>query len=621
MSKKHHPTTSARKSPKSVDYREKVAQLLARSRREFLREFGSLTVAGATAAAVGLPVTASRLHADDLSLEQDYGGVTGAARAEKVYNQRVAMAAAQKAISLPKHDTNGDEDRYANRLGSYSKGLPHNNRGEADANAYNTLLTALRTASVDDFERITLGGNVKLTNPQAGLGMDTEGPDTFACYQPPAPTFASAEEAGEIVENYWMALTRDVNFLDYDIHPLTQAAAADLTRMSDFRGPRNARQPLPVRNGGTTAFVSGDAIVSEESHAERQSSETQQTLNRPLRQPTTGLVTAQTLFRGLTPGDVTGPYISQYLWKDAPFGAQTISGKMRTVNPGIDYLTRFSDWLVTQNGNGSFNYSIDPTPRYIRNGRDLGEWVHIDVLFQAYFNAMLILLSSGTPVDENNPYRNSRNQAAFGTFGPPHIAALVCEVATRALKAVWFQKWFVHRRLRPEVFGGRIQTHATRVAEYPIHRDVLNSGALTEVFRRNGTYLLPMAFPEGSPTHPAYGAGHATVAGACVTILKAWFDESYVIPDPVVPFADGLALQPYRGNANLTVGGELNKLAANVAFGRNIAGVHWRSDAAESLKLGEAVAIGVLQDFKGCYNERFDGFNLTKFDGTRVKVG
>ncbi len=33
---------------------------------------------------------------------------------------------------------------------------------------------------------------------------------------------------------------------------------------------------------------------------------------------------------------------------------------------------------------------------------------------------------------------------------------------------------------------------------------------------------LPMAFQEGSPMHPSYGAGHATVAGACVTILKAY---------------------------------------------------------------------------------------------------
>jgi hypothetical protein len=40
--------------------------------------------------------------------------------------------------------------------------------------------------------------------------------------------------------------------------------------------------------------------------------------------------------------------------------------------------------------------------------------------------------------------------------------------------------------------------------------------------------LLPMAFQEGSPMHPSYGAGHATVAGACVTILKAFFDGDVV---------------------------------------------------------------------------------------------
>ena len=117
----------------------------------------------------------------------------------------------------------------------------------------------------------------------------------------------------------------------------------------------------------------------------------------------------------------------------------------------------------------------------------------------------------------------------------------------------------------------------------------------------------------------AYGAGHATVAGACVTILKAWFDESYVIPNPMQATPDGLALVPYAA-ASLTVGGELNKLAANVAIGRNIAGVHWRSDATESLKLGEAIAISILRDHRLCYNEDFGGFTLTKFDGTTVTV-
>jgi hypothetical protein len=141
-----------------------------------------------------------------------------------------------------------------------------------------------------------------------------------------------------------------------------------------------------------------------------------------------------------------------------------------------------------------------------------------------------------------------------------------------------------------------------------------------------GNALLPMAFSEGSPTHPAYGAGHATVAGACVTILKAWFKESTRLVDiglaPVQPTDDGLNLVPYVGSdaGDLTVGGELNKIAANVGLGRNTAGVHWRSDATESLRLGEQIAIGILKEQKAGYNEPFSGFSLTKFDGTQVIV-
>ena len=154
---------------------------------------------------------------------------------------------------------------------------------------------------------------------------------------------------------------------------------------------------------------------------------------------------------------------------------------------------------------------------------------------------------------------------------------------------------------------------------YPLDAEVLASGALPLIFQQYGTYLLPMAFPEGSPLHPAYGSGHATVAGACVTILKAWFDESAVIANPVVAAPDGLSLQPYIGPP-LTVGGELNKLASNVAFGRNIAGVHWRTDAIEGMKLGEAVAISILRDQRALYNEVFNGWSLTKFDGTTITI-
>jgi hypothetical protein len=70
---------------------------------------------------------------------------------------------------------------------------------------------------------------------------------------------------------------------------------------------------------------------------------------------------------------------------------------------------------------------------------------------------------------------------------------------------------------------------------------------LDAVFQQTGSYLLPMAYPDGSPLHPAYPAAHVAIAGACVTVLKAWFDQSFVLPAPVVASPDGHALLPYTG--------------------------------------------------------------------------
>ena len=127
-----------------------------------------------------------------------------------------------------------------------------------------------------------------------------------------------------------------------------------------------------------------------------------------------------------------------------------------------------------------------------------------------------------------------------------------------------------------------------------------------------------MAYTEGSPTHPAYPAGHACVAGACVTILKAFFDNDLVIPDPVTS-PDGTSLVPW-GGVPLTIGGELNKLAANISIGRDLAGVHYRTDGIDGLFLGEEVAISMLTDIKRVYNEEFDGFSFRGFDDTIINV-
>jgi hypothetical protein len=106
--------------------------------------------------------------------------------------------------------------------------------------------------------------------------------------------------------------------------------------------------------------------------------------------------------------------------------------------------------------------------------------------------------------------------------------------------------------------------------------------------------------------------------GAFVTILKAFFNEAYEIPSPVVPSPDGQSLVPYAGS--LTVGGELNKLANNIAIGRDLAGVHWRSDGIEGVKLGEAVAVSVLRDMKLTLTETSPVFSFTGFGGSTITV-
>ncbi len=125
----------------------------------------------------------------------------------------------------------------------------------------------------------------------------------------------------------------------------------------------------------------------------------------------------------------------------------------------------------------------------------------LQVLFQAYFQAMLCLLNMNAPLKPGIPYQTSElNQQGFVTFGSPWIAQMSTNAPVAALKAAWNQKWLVHRRLRPEVMGARVDRHKKALFSYPLHADLLNSAVLALINTTyNGSYLLPQAFPEGSP--------------------------------------------------------------------------------------------------------------------------
>lgn len=541
---------------------------------------------------------------------------------------------------------NGDKDKVFKvgnddvvGLGSFHKSLPHNDFGEVDATAFADFKAALNDWMAMDtiaFGGQTKAGTAKLTNPAAGLARDRliEPPSSYSI--PPAPHVLSNATAAEMVELYWMALLRDVPLDELATHPDAVVAANDINAALQQQGVIDAdglhlHKDLPAGGDGKLKPFSSD-----------------------------------TLFRLGLPGDDKGPLLSQFFVRPIAFGTQTIDTRERPYRTGVDYLTDFGSWLLAQNTGqdahgqayGSANEhgreAFEDESRYIASMRDIARFVNKDALHQAYFNAALLLLSGGAKWDMGNPYfPNTRRDAGFGVLGGPHILALVSEVATRALKAVWYQKWQTHLRLRPEAYGGLVQvqklgnaTQNTRA--YGLPDWLYETEAAKRIVGKCGTYLLPMAYSPGSPTHPAYGAGHATVAGACVTVLKAFFsmDKSASggglepvklvdLTERYQPYGDGEKMIAYATGKHcnigtrypldvsvaeqLTVEGELNKLAENVAMGRSMGGVHWRSDNSRSLILGEALATNILADIvcdvKEDVSFRFRTF-ARKADGT-----
>lgn len=460
--------------------------------------------------------------------------------------------------------TNGDELRYANRIGNFSKTLRKNPIGEVDRASYDSMIRACESGHQADYEAILRAGPVRLKNPIGAYGFQFAGLDQSQFFLPAPPQFDSAAQAVEMMELYWQSLARDIPFSAYSSsQPLIAEAAAEL---------------------GTSP---------------------------------------ERLFRGPASGALTGPYLSQFLLQPVQFGSIPCDARQTTALPGVDYMTQWADWFSIQIGeNKGPGTALEPNVvRYIRNGRDLAQYVHHDWSYSPYYQTIWVLLSYGDRAyTENNPLMWSRNQEPYVHFGPPDAFDFVARAAKPAFQAAWWQKWMVHRRLRPEEFGGCVHQNLEQVTVHPIHPDLMKSRALQRSRAKWGTGLLAQAYSEGCPPHSSYPSGHATVAGACVTMLKAFFRESYVIPNPVVPSADGLTLEPWTGGT-LTLGGELDKLAYNIAAGRNFAGIHWRSDMEEGVKLGEAVATEILRDLATAYDfDDFGGFRFTRMDGTEAVV-
>jgi hypothetical protein len=573
-------------------------------RRKFLGQAGAATAAAFAAGAIGLkPALGGKESVAEAAPGNGNGNgnANAAARTNNAFNYRKNMAQDEKVNVGPQAD-NGDLARFTDFSCSYSKALRHDSLGIPNAAAMQSMISALASGNAADFANILVGTpgggpNSKLNGPQVALAFDLEGLDSHATVIPAAPSVASAQTAAEQVEHYWGALLRDVNFTDYATSPLVGQAVADMNHMSFLASAANKQFPYPV--------------------------------------------TRQNLFRGqLVAGDgnVRGPYVSQFMIQPTFFGAQLLDQKYQTYMPGQEFMTSPADYQRVQNGDDlGLSITPDSFPRYIRNGRDLAAYTRVDVLYQGYFTAFLLLAGLGAQPNPDNPYIGSLTQKAFATLGGPDAAGTLAEMATRALKAAWFHKWVKDLRMRPEEYGALVEARKTGASPMPqaaaaLHADVLNSAALPIIHSTYNSYLLPQAFPEGSPTHPCYPTGHGTVGGACITALKFFFNgaqkirplltDPHVGRDVYVPSADGLSLNTYTGadRDSLDINGELNKLAHNITFGHGIhAGIHFRSSSYWSILLGEQVALSVLRDRAKGYNEPFT-INITKFDGTTATI-
>lgn len=458
----------------------------------------------------------------------------------------------------------------------------------------------------------------KFVSPHAGLSFTLSGgdPKLVGCKPPLVST--EPKNIFEMCEVYQRSLLRDVAFINWNSDPKVASAVAALN-----------------------AFSSTDRTVSYE-------------------------ITPETLLRGESKGlnglnaELVGPYISQMLF--AKINYDNFSFDQKYINE-LDQNNQITHngYIHVQNG-GENDPIVFGDTTFVNNLRCNSSIVHNDALFSFSQRAAITLLKNGiglTPVDDIRTNKTKPYPVAnFVSVGPPDLLSTIADTCGKCLYTAFNQKWCMNMKIRPEVLASIIDLVQKGVLNksFPGLDDLeklLNGPAaqtLSDVRTKNqsvepgnldyDTYNLNCLYPEGSPCHPSYPAGHAVVVGAGITIIKAMMDTTEVDAEGtlferkwgdtglkvVIASVNGDTLEQYTNEdvSMMTINGELNKLASNIALGRDSAGVHYRCDGDCGKTVGEEIAINILRDITACYYETesgsFQGYTLVKFNGTAVKI-
>jgi hypothetical protein len=410
---------------------------------------------------------------------------------------------------------------------------------------------------------------------------------------PTAPTYESEKSGAELCELYAISLLRD-----------TQAYLFD----SVFPYPNPTAQNY-IEN--ILSYLNINNIKNN--------------LDAPLQ---LGNITKETFFRGNTTGDLIGPYVSQFFYYPNYYGVfiynQIYSTYANTQLNTFDQTTFWSkypnssftflnDFMKTEsnfvniwNGNPTLETfdpsGIDPS-KYISTFRDMGMYIYRDQVWQPFYTVATILLNSpnnssfGVPIGFH--YGN-RLGTKFINLGPHDLYSLLAKCLKLVMDSTWLWKWS-QLKLRPEEMAYQVHLQKKYGIGIPVNNNLMNNPVLVDISNNNnGNYLLPQIYRVGSPAHPSYPSGHACIAGAMSTILKAWFNCDSSMN---VYISKGASTLEYYidGSYQLNIGNELDKFASNCGIFRNVAGIHYRSDAYGGLEIGEKVAISLLKDWTQKY--------------------
>jgi hypothetical protein len=485
----------------------------------------------------------------------------------KSFRDRTVLNAKLLSNPLDGHTEphNCDEYTVKHHLGNFLKTFPRNSKGLVSDDTYENYLQKIKSKSYDQLKDIQIakGSALKPVEPLASTLFESSGaPFDSLSFFTPSP-FNSPEYLGQLLEVYAMAIARDIPFNEYKNNKTINKLTESLNNLRGYNGPRKSKH----------------------------------------------------LFRGESKGDKIGYYVSQFLLQPITEGCAVHSQQYKMAKFGVDFMTDLPSYLNVQNGIVKGTIPLEDSRCFI-TGRDLTTFVHRDPCSMSTRNAALILFSNYTTAFNQNIYSGT-NMTPFNLFSQSHVFNLIERVCLTALNHAFYHKWYIHRRARPEEGGFALDQY-----DEVLSKDLdKNSYILRETHKKYGSYLLPQAYPEGCPPHPTIPQGHGSVAGAGLTILKAFFNNDFIMTNTLVPNDSGSTLVPYKGKP-LTIGNELDKLGSNIAYARNFAGIHYREDAEAGLLLGEKVAIFELKELveimkiKGLTIQ----FNLTKRNGHRITI-